>query len=118
MTSVIFRSVEDVTPWGMWLITAQLIPLSNHVLDALTMEPTPTMTTLTPLWMMIEKAQNVEPGARVYKRGNVTISFLSHVFILVSIVYCPYFRFTPLYEETDFYLLAFPSRSIPFIVPL
>ena len=116
--SAIFRSVEDVTPQGMWSITAQSIPLPNHILDALTMGPTPMTMTSTPLWMMTEKAKNVEPGAQVYKGGNVTISFLSHIFFLVSVVCHPYFCFMPLYEETDFYLLAFPSYSIPFIVPL
>ena len=50
--------------------------------------------------------------------NSVTISFLSHVFFLVSIVCHPYLRFAPLHEETDFYLLAFLSHSIPFIVPL
>ena len=60
----------------------------------------------------------MNPRARVYEGGNVTISFLSHIFFLVSVVRRPYFCFAPLYEETDFYLLAFPSHSIPFIVPL
>ena len=52
------------------------------------------------------------------ERVSVTIFFLSHVFFLVSIVCHPYFCFAPLYEETDFYLLAFLSHSVPFIVPL
>ena len=50
--------------------------------------------------------------------NSVTISFLSHIFFLVSVVCHFYFHFAPLYEETDFYLLAFPSCSIPFIIPL
>ena len=117
-TSATFGSVEDVTPWDMWSITAQLIPLPNHILTGLITGPTLKTMTSTPLWMTTEKVRNVEPGAQVYEGGNVTISFLSHVFFLVSIVCCPYFCFAPLYEETDLYLLAFPSRSTPFIVPL
>ena len=49
---------------------------------------------------------------------NVTISFLSHVFFLVSIVQHPYFSFAPSYQETDRYLLAFPSYSSPLVLPL
>ena len=41
----------------------------------------------------------------------VTISFLSHVFFLISVVWRPYFFFAPSYEETDHYLLAFPLYS-------
>ena len=48
----------------------------------------------------------------------VTISFLSHVFFLVYVVHHPYFCFAPSYEEVDLYLLACPSYSDPFIVPL
>lgn len=48
----------------------------------------------------------------------VTIFFLSHVFFLVSLVQYPYFRFAPSYEETDHYLLAFPSYSSSLIIPL
>ena len=118
MTSAIFGSVEDVTPWDMWSITVQSIPLPNHILNTLTMEPIPTMTTSIPLWMTTEKLRHIEPGAQVYEGGNVTISFLSLIFFLVSIVRHPYFCFAPLYEVTNFYLLAFPSRSVPFIVPL
>ena len=117
-TSAIFGSVEDVTPWDMWSITVQSTPLSNHTLNALTMGPTLTMTTSIPLWTMTKELRYIEPGARVYEGGNVTISFLSHIFFLVSIVCHSYFRFAPLYEETDSYLLAFPSRSVPFIIPL
>ena len=49
---------------------------------------------------------------------TVTISFLSHVFFLVTIVWYPYFPFAPLHEETNHYLLAFPSYSSSFIIPL
>ena len=50
--------------------------------------------------------------------GGVTIFFLSHVFFLISVVRFPYFRFAPLHEETHHYLLAFPSYSSSFIIPL
>ena len=118
MMSVTFGSVEDVMPQGMWLITAQLIHLPNQMLKALMGEPTPTTMTSTPLWMTTRELGCVEPGAQVYEGGNVTISFLSHMFFLVSIVQYPYFCFTPLYEETDHYLLIFLSYSPPFIIPL
>ena len=118
MTSATFESVENVTPQDMWSITVQLTPLPNQVLKALTMGHTLMTTTSTPLWMTTERIRHIEPGARVYKGDNVTISFLSHVFFLVSVVCRPYFHFAPLYEETNFYLLAFPSCSIPFIIPL
>ena len=118
MTSATFRSVGDVTPRGMWSITAQSIPLPNHVLAELITGPILMTMISTPLWTTTEKVRHVEPGARMYEGGNVTISFLSHVFFLVSVTRRPYFRFTPLYEETDLYLLAFPSCSAPFIVPL
>ena len=49
---------------------------------------------------------------------GVTISFLSHVFFLISIVQRPYFSFAPSYRETDRYLLAFPSYSFPLVLPL
>ena len=48
----------------------------------------------------------------------VTIFFLHHMFFLISVVHCPYFRFAPLHEETDSYLLAFPPHCDSFIVPL
>ena len=88
------------------------------MLDQLMKEPTRMMMTLTPLWRMTEKVGHVEPGARMYKGGNVTIFFLSHVFFLVSVVRHLYFHFAPLHEEMDSYLLAFPSYSDFFIVPL
>ena len=49
---------------------------------------------------------------------SVTIFFLSHIFFLVAVVCCPYFCFAPLHEETDHYLLAFPSSSSPLVFPL
>ena len=51
----------------------------------------------------------------VITRGvtGVMISFLSHVFFLISIVRCPYFSFAPSYKETNQYLLAFPLYSSP-----
>ena len=48
----------------------------------------------------------------------VTIFFLSHVFFLVSVVCHPYFRFTPQYEKTNHYLLAFTSSSSPLFLLL
>ena len=48
----------------------------------------------------------------------VTISFLSHVFFLISVVCRPYFSFAPSYEETNHYLLAFPLYSSPLVFPL
>ena len=55
----------------------------------------------------------------MYEGGIVTISFLSHVFFLISVVRCPYFSFAPSYQETDRYLLAFLSysSSLPLVLP-
>ena len=75
-------------------------------------------TTSTPLWMTTRRLVCIEPGAQVYEGGNVTIFFLSRVFFLVSVVQYPYFCFAPSHEETHHYLLAFPSYSSSFIVPL
>ena len=63
MMSVIFRSVEDVTPWGMWSITAQLTHLPNQMLEALMGEHTLTTMTSTPLWMTTKGIGHIEPGA-------------------------------------------------------
>ena len=49
---------------------------------------------------------------------DVTISFLFHVFFLVYVVRCPYFSFTPSYQEIDLYLLAFPDYSSPLLFSL
>ena len=85
-TFATFESVEDVTPCGMWLITAQSIHLPSQTFATLMKKPTLTMTTSTPLWMTTRGMVHIEPGARVYEGGNVTIFFLSHVFFLVSVV--------------------------------
>ena len=118
MTSATFESMEDAMPLDMWSITVQSTPLPNQTFAALMREPTLTMTTSTPLWMTTEGMACIEPGARVYEGGNVTIFFLSHVFFLVSIVQHPYFHFAPSYKETDHYLLAFPSYSTSLVLPL
>ena len=118
MKPAIFGSVEDVTPPDMWSITAQSTRLLNQELTILMWEPTQTMMTSTPLWMTTKGLVCIEPGARIYKGGNVTISFLSHVFFLISIVRCPYFSFAPSYQETNQYLLAFLSYSPPLVLPL
>ena len=86
MRPAIFGSVEDVTPPDMWLITAQSTRLLNQELAILTGEPIPTTMTSTPLWMMTRGLVCTEPGAQIYEGGNVTISFLSHVFFLISVV--------------------------------
>ena len=49
---------------------------------------------------------------------TVTISFLYHVFFLISIVQRPYFSFALSYIVTDLYLLAFPDYSLPLLFPL
>ena len=90
MRYAIFRSVEDVTPEGMWSITVQSTRLPNQELITLMEGPTPMMMTSTPLWMITRNMICVEPGARIYEGGNVTISFLSHVFFFISIVRRPY----------------------------
>ena len=118
MRPAIFGSVEDVTPPDMWSITAQLTRLLNQELAILMGEPTQTMMTSTPLWMTTREVVHVKPGARIYEGGNVTISFLSHVFFLISVVRCPYFSFAPSYREIDLYLLAFPDYSSPLLFPL
>ena len=86
MRYAIFKSVEDVTPKDMWSITVQSTRLSNQKLTTLTGEPTPTMMISTPLWIITREMVCVEPGAQIYEGGNVTISFLSHVFFLISVV--------------------------------
>ena len=86
MSHAIFKSAEDATPWDMWLITVQSTCLSNQRLATLMGEPTPTTMTSRPLWMTTREMVCVEPGARIYEGGNVTISFLSHVFFLISVV--------------------------------
>ena len=82
----IFGSVEDAMPQGMWLITAQSIHLPSRTLEALMEEPIQTTMTSTPLWMTTREMVHIEPGARVYEGGNVTIFFPSHVFFLISVV--------------------------------
>ena len=86
MKSVTFESVEDATPRDMWLITAQSICLPNRTLEAHMAGLTLMTVTSTPLWMTTKEVGHIEPGAQVYKGGNVTIFFLSHVFFLVSVV--------------------------------
>ena len=118
MTFATFRSVEDATSRGMWLITAQSIRLPSQMFTTLMEEPTLTTMTSTPLWMTTRGMVHIEPGAQMYEGGNVTIFFLSHVFFLISVIQSPYFRFAPLHKETHHYLLAFPSYSFSFIIPL
>ena len=82
----IFRFAEDVTPPDMWSITAQSTHLPNWKLTTLMGGLTQTTMTSTPLWMTTREMVCVEPGARIYEGGNVTISFLSHIFFLISVV--------------------------------
>ena len=112
------ESAEDVTIRAMWSITALTTRLTSQTLDQLMGEPTQTMTISTPLWMTTREMICVEPGAQLYKGGNVTISFLYHVFFLISIVQRPYFSFALSYIVTDLYLLAFPDYSLPLLFPL
>ena len=86
MRPATFGSAEDVTPPGMWLITARSTRLLNQELAILMGEPTLMTMTSTPLWMMTRGLVCIEPGAQIYEGGNVTISFLSHVFFLISVV--------------------------------
>ena len=66
-------------------------------------------------WSIIKITHSLRfAEAEVITKG-VTISFLSHVFFLVSIVRHPYFSFSPSYQETDRYLLAFPSYFSPLV---
>ena len=116
--SAIFRSVEDAMPQGMWLITAQSIHLPNPKLTILMEELILTTTTSTPLWMTTRELMCIKPGAQMYEGGNVTISFLTHVFFLISVVRHPYFSFAPFYKETNHYLLAFLTYSSPLMLPL
>ena len=58
------------------------------------------------------------PDYKSFSSPVVTISFLSHIFFLISVVRHPYFSFAPSYEETDLYLLAFPEYSSPLMFPL
>ena len=118
MKSAIFRPVEDAMLWDMWSITAQSIHLPNQKLAILMGELIPMTMTSTPLWTTTRELVRIEPGARMYEGGNVTISFLIHVFFLISIVQHPYYSFAPSYKETDQYLLAFPLYSSPLMFPL
>ena len=86
MKYAIFGSVEDVMPPDMWSITAQSTRLPNWKLATLMGGPTLMMTTSTPSWMTTREMVCVEPGAQIYEGGNVTISFLSHTFFLISVV--------------------------------
>ena len=113
MKFAIFRPAEGAMPRGMWLVTAQSICLPSRKLTILMEELILMTTTSTPLWTVTRDLVCIEPGAQMYEGGNVTISFLSHVFFLISIVHRPYFSFAPSYEETDHYLLAFPLYSSP-----
>ena len=99
------------------LITAQSIRLSNQTLEALMVGLTLTTMTSTPLWMTTREVGHIEPGAWVYKGGNVIIFFLSHVFFLITVVWHPYFHFASLHEETNHYLLAFLSYTSSLIIP-
>ena len=118
MKFAIFGSAEDVMPQDMWLITAQSTRLLNQELAILMGEPIPMTMISTPLWMTTKEVVCIEPGARIYEGGNVTISFLTHVFFLITVVRHPYFSFAPSYKETDQYLLAFPLYSSPLMFPL
>ena len=82
----IFGSAEDATTQATWSITALSTRLTSPTLDRLMGEPTRMTTTSTPLWMTTREMVCVEPGAQIYKGGNVMISFLSHVFFLISVV--------------------------------
>ena len=86
MRFAIFGSVEDAMPRDTWSITAQLICLPSQKLATLMGEPILTTMISILSWMTTREMACVEPGARIYEGGNVTISFLSHVFFLVSIV--------------------------------
>ena len=118
MKDATFGSVEDATPRDMWSITVQSTHLPNQRLATLMEAPTQTTMTSTPWWMTTREVVHVEPGAQIYEGGNVMISFLSHVFFLISVVRCPYFSFAPSYREIDLYLLAFPNYSSPLLFPL
>ena len=79
-------SVEDATTQATWSITALTTRLTSQTLDRLMGEPTRTTTISTPLWTTTREMECIEPGARLYEGGNVTISYLYHVFFLISIV--------------------------------
>ena len=86
MRFAIFGSVEDATPRDMWSVTAQSIHLPSQKLTTLMGEPIPMTMTSILSWMTTREMICVEPGARIYEGGNVTISFLSHVFFVISVV--------------------------------
>ena len=111
MRYAIFGSVEDAMPRDMWSITVQSTHLPNQKFTTLMEAPTWTTMTSTPLWMTTREVVCVEPGAQIYEGGSVTMSFLSHVFFLISVVRRPYFSFAPSYQEIDLYLLTFPDYS-------
>ena len=113
-----FKSVEDVMAKDMWQIIVQSTPCLNQQLAAFMEGPTWRTTISTPLWMMNERLRYVEPGAQMYKGGNVTTFFLCLIFFLLTVVHCPYFSFAPQYKETEHYLLAFPSYSSPLLILL
>ena len=84
--SAIFGSVVNAMNEGMWQITVQSTPYLSQRLDTLMQDPTQRMMIPIPLWMTNERLRYVEPGAQIYKGGNVTIFFLSHVFFLIFVV--------------------------------
>ena len=79
--------------------------------------PLDTLESLEELELFLEEEVDVE-GLLEDLENVVTIFFLSHIFFLIAVVHRPYFHFAPLYEETDHYLLAFPSPSSPLVFPL
>ena len=113
MTSATFESVPNVMrEEDMWQITVEPVLYlsqrgSEHLCWILLRGQQPH------LWMMNKGFRYVEPGTQMYEGGNVTIFFLSHIFFLISVIRCPYFRFAPQYEEVDHYLLTFDPLSPP-----
>ena len=116
--NAISESAEGALTQAMWSITALSTRLTSQTLNQLMGEHTRTTMISTPLWMTTREMVCIEPGAQLYEGGNVTISFLYHVFFLVSVARCPYFSFAPSYMITDLYLLAFPDYSLPLLFPL
>ena len=112
------ESVEDATTRATWSITALTTRLTSQTLDQLMGGPTRMTTISTPLWTTTRGMEYIEPGARLYEGGNVTISYLYHVFFLISVVRRPYFSFAPSHIVTDLYLLAFPDYSLPLLFSL
>ena len=72
------------------------------------------ITTITMWWLCYHDLESTSSSLLCH----CYIIFLTSVFLLLSVVQCPYFSFAPLHYETKHYLLAFDSLPQSLLVPL